>query len=300
VTGPPLARSGLDRAAHHRRDPQWLAQAWRRGRVVVVEDGRTLVADGRLVLLDPAVAPAGERLFLGVDGAGVPHFAVAGALPEVPGAARATLREVGERLPELDAGLLVTAVALVNWHARHPFSPLTGAPTTVAEAGWTRVTADGEETLWPRTDPAVIVVVHDGVPGPQGRCLLGSGPAWVGRDGLRRYSCLAGFVEPGESAEATVAREVAEEVGVAVRDVRYVASQGWPFPGSLMLGFTAVADPAQPLTLDPAEIADARWFSRAEIAAVVAGERTDLVLPAGGVSIAGYLVQGWLAESLAT
>jgi NAD+ diphosphatase len=291
---PPLARGGFDRLAHRRRDAQWQASAWERAQVIVVDEGKTLVRDGVLVLLDPATVPEGERYFLGVDEAGAPFFAVAAELPTVDGAQPATIREIGHSLPERDGGLFIAAVALANWHVRHPYSPVSGRLTTPGEAGWTRVTDDGTEILWPRTDPAVIVVVHDGLPGPEGRCLLGSNAAWKGVRGVPRYSCLAGFVEPGESAEATVAREVAEEVGVNVSDIRYVASQPWPFPGSLMLGFTARAEPNAAVRLDPEEIADARWFTRTEIAAVLAGEPGDFGLPMAA-SIAHFLISEWTA-----
>jgi NAD+ diphosphatase len=142
----------------------------------------------------------------------------------------------------------------------------------------------------------VIVLVHDGVPGEEGLCLLGSNAAWNrGRPGgLPRFSCLAGFVEPGESAEQTLAREVAEEVGVRLLDVHYVASQPWPYPGSLMLGFLALADPAQPLLLDPEEISDARWFTRAEIRAVVNGDPAATFGVAMPSSIAHHLIRRWL------
>ncbi len=262
--------------------------------MIVVDEGKVLVRDGALVLLDPAGAPQGERYFLGVDDAGVPFFAVAAELPIMDGARPATIREVGHSLPERDGGLFITAVALSNWHVRHPYSPVSGRLTTPGEAGWTRVTDDGAEILWPRTDPAVIVVVHDGVPGPEGRCLLGSNAAWTAAGGVPRYSCLAGFVEPGESAEATVGREVAEEVGVTVSDIRYVASQPWPFPGSLMLGFMARAEPGAPVRLDPEEMADARWFTRTEIGAVLAGERGEFGLPTAA-SIAHFLISEWVA-----
>lgn len=292
--GPPLARRGFDRAAHRRRDATWQAAAWERARVVVVDDGKVLVRDRALVLIEPSAAPEGERYFLGVDESDVPYFAVAAELPTVDGARPVTIREVGHSLPERDGGLFITAVALANWHVRHPYSPVSGRLTAAGEAGWTRATDDGAEILWPRTDPAVIVVVHDGVAGPAGRCLLGSNAAWTAANGLPRYSCLAGFVEPGEAAEATVAREVAEEVGVTVHDIRYVASQPWPFPGSLMLGFTARAEPDAPVRLDPEEMADARWFTRAEIAAVLAGEARGFGLPMAA-SIAHYLISGWVA-----
>jgi NAD+ diphosphatase len=298
--GPPLvAGGGFDRAAHRRTDAEWLAQAWKDAQVIVVDEGRVLVHDDpvRLVLLPSDAVDAPERYFLGQDAQGRAFFAVSGRLdaaePAAPeGARRATLRDVGHLLSQGEAGLFMTGVALVNWHVRHGYSPRTGRPTTAGEGGWTRVSEDGD-TIWPRTDPAVIVLVHDGVDGPQGRCLLGHNAAWTTPGWVRRYSCLAGFVEPGESAEATVEREIAEEVGITVRQARYVASQAWPFPGSLMLGFTAVADPADELHPDAAEIADARWFTRAEIAQVYSGQRKDFGLPPPP-SIAHYLVRQWL------
>jgi NAD+ diphosphatase len=306
---PPLARATLDRAAHRRRDAAWLASAWGRARVLVVDiakGGRALVrhrADGAagLVLLDPADAPDGERMFLGVDPDGTPLFTLDASLPDIDGARAVTLRDVGHLLDDRDAGLFTAAAALANWHATHRFSPRTGRPTTVIEGGWSRVDPDGGQ-LWPRTDPAMIVLIHDGVAGPDGRCLLGHNAAWpAGPDGVRRFSCLAGYVEPGESVEAAVAREVAEEVGIRLASVLYEGSQSWPYPGSLMLGFTAVADRAQPITVDPDEIDEARWFTRTDVTRMIAG---DYVAPDNGVamrlpmrsSIAFYLVERWLGD----
>ncbi|GAA4680261.1 NAD(+) diphosphatase [Phytohabitans rumicis] len=299
---PPLARTTLDRAAHRRRDPEWLAAAWTRARVLVVDTvggGKALVDDGNeLVLLEAKEAPAGDRLFLGVEPDGTPIFAVDAPLGEQPGTRAVDLRLVGHRLSDRDAGLFTTAIALAHWHAGHPYSSTTGRPTTVDEAGWTRVDEGGTQT-WPRTDPAMIVLVHDGVSGPEGRCLLGNNAAWGSGQPVRRFSCLAGYVEPGESAEAAVVREVAEEVGVAVQRIEYEGSQAWPFPGSLMLGFTAQADASQPVRVDPTEIADARWFTRREVAAVLAGEVVDagddarVGLPPPS-SIALYLIKRWL------
>jgi NAD+ diphosphatase len=305
---PPLARTTLDRAALHRKDEAWLADAWKRGLVLVVDiasGGRAPVLDrpdggARLALLDAASAPEGERLFLGLDPDGTPLFAVDTALPDIEGTRPLTLRDVGHLLDDRDAGLFSAAAALANWHATHRFSPRSGRPTRVIEGGWSRVDDDGRQ-MWPRTDPAMIVLVHDGVPGPAGRCLLGQNAAWQSPDGSRRFSTLAGFVEPGESAEASVVREVMEEVGVRVGAPRYEGSQAWPYPGSLMLGFTAVADPAQPIRVDPEEITEARWFTRVETAQMMAGDYRD---PGSGVavrlpmrsSIALYLIERWLGD----
>ncbi|GGM31850.1 NAD(+) diphosphatase [Micromonospora yangpuensis] len=306
---PPLARTTLDRAAHRRTDKQWLAEAWPRSRVLVLDsaaDGRALVSGDppQLVLLTPDDLPPTANgqvspLFLGVEPDGVAVFAVDAPLPDLAGTRPVNLRDVGHLLADRDAGILTTAVALTNWHLRHGYSSTTGRPTEPDEAGWSRVDPTGRRA-WPRTDPAMIVLVHDGVPGPAGRCLLGNNAAWPRQDGRLRFSCLAGFVEAGESAEAAVLREVREEVGVTVDDIRYAGSQSWPFPGSLMLGFLARADATQPVRVDPTEITTARWFTRAEIAAVLvdrlvdAGDGRRVTLPMAS-SIAHFLIRGWLA-----
>jgi NADH pyrophosphatase NudC (nudix superfamily) len=288
---PTLARATVDRDSKTRDDAQALEQAWSQARVLVVQDGTALVVEEerpRLHLLDAADAPDGERLYLGRDADG-PVFAVSGPLPRKLGARPLGLREVGALLGDRDAGLLVHAVGLANWHATHPHCARCGAPTEVVRGGSVRrCSADGSEHF-PRTDPAMIVLVHDGGE----RCVLGRQAAWP----AGRFSTLAGFVEPGESAEQAVVREVAEETGLVVDEVAYVASQPWPFPSSLMLGFRArCAGDAVPRPVD-GELEDARWFTRAELrAAQTWGARGGGLQLPSSVSIAALLIAQWLQD----
>ena len=289
---PPLGRTGVDRAAHLRADDEWLRKAWEHpsSRVIVVDGGRALVdaADG-LVRTPTADAPAGERYFLGIieeSGADqrVGMFAVAATLPDPPppGTRAASLRDIGDQLSDADAGLLAHAASLEQWHARHTHCPLCGAATVVAMGGHVRrCIVDGSEHH-PRTDPAVIMLVTDDAD----RCLLGRQPTWP----PGRMSTLAGYVEAGETLEHAVVREVFEEVGVRVDDVRYVASQPWPFPSSLMLAFTAEAQTTE-LDVDGVEITEARWFTRDELATAIADGSLKLPMRA---SVAFYLINGWL------
>lgn len=282
---PALSRATVDRDAAGREDQVALAAAWPTAKVLVVHDGRALVDDDgpALVLLTGEQAPEGERFYLGRDGQ-ASYFAVAAPLGRRPGARPQGLREVGALLGDRDAGLLVHAVGLANWHATHPYCPRCGARTEPQRGGAVRrCVADGTEHF-PRTDPAVIMLVTDGGE----RCVLGRQPLWP----PGRYSTLAGFVEPGESAEQAVVREVREETGLAVREVRYRGSQPWPFPASLMLGFRAVCDrDAQPMPRD-GELEDARWFSRDELRA-----GGDMLLPTP-VSIAWRLITDWLEDDV--
>ena len=286
---PALSRGTVDRDAVTREDPAALERVWADARVLVVEDAHALVLEQdrpRLVLTPSADAPDGERFYLGRDADG-PVFAVAAPVGRMLGARRLSLREVGALLDDRDAGLLTHAVGLANWHATHRRCPRCGAPTEPVRGGSVRrCTEDGTDHV-PRTDPAVIVLVHDGAD----RCVLGRQAVWP--EG--RYSTLAGFVEPGESAEQAVVREVAEESGVACRDVAYVDSQPWPFPASLMLGYTAVCDPdAAPRAVD-GELADARWFSRDELRdAATWGAPTGGVQLPSAVSIAHLLITRWI------
>jgi NAD+ diphosphatase len=303
---PPLARSAHDRAAEHRDDGAWIALAWTSARVIAVSNkSRTLVNDVpgspslRYLSVDE-VADLPLRLFLGQH-EGQSYFGVyvGHESPELPGGHWAGLRDVGEELDDLEAGLLTTAVALVQWHRTHDHCPRCGTPTDIVSAGWSRRCPNEESLHFPRTDPAVIMLVHDG----GDRCVLGRQASWP--EG--RFSVLAGFVEAGESAEGAVAREVAEEVGLAITDIRYVASQPWPFPSSLMLGYIAQVDGDQTIDRHDHELAEADWFTREEMrAAAVWGSgpldaNLDLgpdaprlaALP-GGISIARQLIDLWL------
>ncbi len=192
------------------------------------------------------------------------------------------IRDLAAVLDDRDVGLLVEAVALANWRTSHRFSPRTGQPLVPEQGGWVlRAEGDSAE-VFPRTDPAIIVAVVD----EHDRLLLGSNAMWQND----RYSLLAGFVEPGESLEAAVVREIYEESGIRVIEPAYLGSQPWPFPASLMLGFRALADPDQEweLTPDGSEILDLRWFSRDELRS-----NMDIVLP-GPASIARAIIDQWL------
>ena len=289
----PLSRSALDRD-HVSRETEGLLDAlWAdpAARVLAILDGQALL-DGpdRLALLRPEALPRPAlTVYLGrtVDEQhGLPTGTpvLAAALEDAGHLAEADwidLRRAGARLADLDAGLFTQALAILNWHASHRFSPRTGEATGIVHAGWVRRDPVSGDDVFPRTDPAVIVAVHDA----DNRILLGANALWE----ANRFSLLAGFVEPGESLEAAVIREVGEEAGVRVRDPRYLGSQPWPFPASLMLGFEAFTDDVAP-TPDGAEIIALRWFERGEIAALAASG--EIRLP-GGASIARAIIERW-------
>jgi NAD+ diphosphatase len=278
------ARCDLDRAAHRRRDDDALNArfAAENSRFVAIVRGRSLIA-GDVPALVPLVGDAGREIaatgaagtvFLGDDGDGAPWFAIdvnidGGAGDEAavkacaPGARLADLRSVGAALNRHDGPIFAYARAMVHWHRQNRFCGLCGRPTVSRDGGHARACTDPEcgSIQFPRTDPVVIMLVTR--PGPEGgACLLGRQPGWTA--GL--LSTLAGFVEPGERLEDAVAREIREEVAIDVSRIRYVASQPWPFPASLMLGFHAVAATDAVAVPDPDELEDARWLSRAEVA----------------------------------
>ncbi|HEX5190525.1 MAG TPA: NAD(+) diphosphatase [Streptosporangiaceae bacterium] len=313
MTGPLISVSGaialtrheVERSTHLRTDEAWLAKAWDDPgtRVLVIEDGQALASidegAAELLFVPPEHAPEGTRFLLGVDADDIVYFGVGGPIPEPPAGAgpgasgppgsgfrKAGLRQAGTLLTDRDAGLLTHAVALANWHAVAGFCSRCGAPTRPELAGHSRrCTVDASEHF-PRCDPAVIMLVTD----PDDRCLLARNASWP----QRRVSVLAGFVEPGESAEQAVAREVHEETGVHVSAVTYAASQPWPMPHNLMLGFRARAT-GTTITVDEDEIAEANWYSRDDLrSALMSGE---LIMPPS-LSISRWLIETWYGTDL--
>lgn len=297
---PLLSRVGADRADQLRTDVEAAAAGWADAALLRVDSrNQALVADGRVVLGGAAELgdkPPPEAVFLGRLKDGRHVWAIRGALqapddPEVR-AEVVNLRSLGPIFDDTSSQLMSSAVALLNWHERSRFSSVDGSPTRPARAGWSRVNPVTGHEEFPRIDPAVICLVHDG----GDRAVLARQAVWP----ERMFSLLAGFVEAGESFEVCVAREVREEIGLTVRDVRYLGSQPWPFPRSLMVGFHAVADPAQDFAFNDGEIAEAAWFTRDEVrAALAAGDwssdsESKLLLP-GSISIARVIIESWAA-----
>jgi NAD+ diphosphatase len=335
-TGARLDRAGDPR----RRDPEWVAaqRADPSARAVLARDAGIVMDGDRLLLVPLAEALAAgpgpaEPFLLGIDATG-PLFALdldavepggerqprllaagarrgsAAAAPRPADGARAVpLREAVTVLPQAEGGLVAYVASLLNWHRRHGFCAACGARSDAGEAGLVRICPRCGTHHHPRTDPVVIMLVTDA-----DRVLLGRAPSWP----PRRYSALAGYVEPGESLEEAVAREVAEESGVRVGGPRYIASQPWPFPSSLMLGFDVPWESGEPRALED-EIDDVRWFSRAEVAAAAAddidarpaspagtggwGGEPDPARPAAGslllpprLAIARRLLEHWLGH----
>lgn len=312
--------SRLDRAGNPRRDPTWLAA--RRGdpaaRFLVLRELKALVDVGtkpaRIVWTDAAFAdahPGLPEIFLGLDEAGVPHFALDGdgldadAAAALPGETRKLIdvRSIAASLLPEEAAILAQARSVIDWHQRHRFCAQCGSPTAAAEAGYARRCSNAacNAQHFPRTDPVVIMLAvwRDPQSGAES-VLMGRQP----RMPHNMFSALAGFMEPGESLEEAVRREIAEEAGVATGPVRYLCSQPWPFPSSLMIGCLAEAlDPA--ITVDRTELDDARWFTRDEVAAMLERGKTRLptteIDPAEPpwmpppLSLAHQIAKRWLA-----
>ncbi|MBP2320653.1 NAD+ diphosphatase [Kibdelosporangium banguiense] len=309
---PVLSRSTVEREEGLREDTKRQAELWQNGRVIEVDQyGRTPIRAGGTVLAHRPAAgaepPAGAFLLGEEKGVGYWAVRIKSESPpavidwrswqeigENDGEQWLDLRGAGSFLDATSAGLFTTAVALASWHSRGKFCAKCGSVVQPVKSGWaTHCTGCGREE-YPRTDPAVICLVHDrdGVNGSQ--VLLARQPIWP----KGRYSVLAGFVEAGESLEACVAREICEEVGVDVSDIRYLGSQPWPFPRSLMLGFAASADVDQPLKLADGEIEEAHWVTREVVQEALAAEASGaehwLGLP-GPTSIARRMLESWAA-----
>jgi NAD+ diphosphatase len=274
--------STVERADHLRLEPEKIAAFAARGDARLLRlDGHdpVLGADGRLVWDKPAIES--EHIFLGLQGE-APLFAPLIKV-ETGQRAWAVFRLLALMAPE-DVALWGAARSLIEWHNRHCFCANCGGATRVFRAGWGRACDRCKAEHFPRVDPVVIMLAeHDG------RVLVGRQPQYP----ARRYSALAGFVEPGESIEEAVARELKEEAGIEARQVRYVASQPWPFPGSLMIACIAETA-ADVLTLDRNELEDAFWVGRSEVEAALAGDPAAPFLAPPPFAIAHTLFQRWL------
>lgn len=293
---PLLSRVGADRADEMRTDVDAAVAGWPDAHLLRVDErGNVMVLEDSL-LLGAAVAfaeqPPPDAVFLGRIEDGRHVWAVRASL-EVPDDPRARVvdpRRAGVRFDDVSAQLVACALALLNWHEAARFSPSDGSPTRPIRSGWARRNILTGHEEFPRVDPAVICLVHDG----HDRAVLARQVVWP----PRLFSLIAGFVEAGESFESCVVREVAEEIGLTVTDVRYLGSQPWPFPRSLMVGFHALGDPEQEFAFNDGEIAEAAWFTRAEVReALAAGDWTSdspsrLLLP-GSISIAREIIESW-------
>ena len=295
-----FAGNPLDRVSERRDDRDWIASllADSQTRILALRDLKPFTRGPTAPALDwQPVAPwrdqidAGASLiFLGL-GDGRAHFAIDAAGADVAPDVDTELIDVRALAPTIaggEAAILAEARSLLDWHARHRFCAQCGSPTTMAAAGWKRHCPSCRASHFPRTDPVVIMLAIRG-----DRALLGRNRRRPGA----RFSCLAGFVEPGETPEEAVRREVREEAGVRCGRTRYLAAQPWPFPSSLMMGFLAEAL-TEEITVDAEEIAEARWFSRDEIRAMVAravtgpDDPTQVSLPSP-IAIAHHICRRW-------
>lgn len=295
-----FVEGALDRADALRDNAEALHAYWPNARVLVIDgDGRTAGDDDGGLLStrgsDLAEGP-GHAIFLGMRGdeawfaqaeAGVDTMSAGPAAFDSKGASagRIDLRTAASQWTPFEATVFAQARAVLHWQQRHRFCGACGGALRFSRGGWQGHCVQCGLDHYPRTDPAVIVAITDGE-----RLLLGRQASWP----ARRYSTLAGFVEPGETLEQTVVREVMEESGVRVRSSRYLASQPWPFPSSLMLGFIAEAEPDPPQANE--ELEDARWFDRDEVAAALRGETADAgLLVSPSISISRWLIEVWCA-----
>jgi NAD+ diphosphatase len=294
---PLLSRVGADRADNLRTDTDAAVAGWAEAALVRIDNRNQVLIEQGSVVLEPttelAPTPPEDAVFLGrlLDGRHV--WAVRRPLSASGAADALDLRRAGQQFDDVSAQLIASATALLNWHEQARFSPVDGTPTRPVRAGWARLNPLTGNEEFPRIDPAIICLVHDG----HDRAVLARQTLWP----ERLFSLIAGFVEAGESFETCVVREVAEEIGLTVHSVEYLGSQPWPFPRSLMVGFHAIGDPEQEFCFSDGEIAEADWFTRAEVrAALEAGDwRSDstarMLLP-GSISIAREIIESWAAQ----
>ncbi len=296
---PLLSRVGADRADHLRTDIDAAIAGWADAAVLRVDHrNQVMIADGRVLLGSAAKLgdkPPADAVFLGRLQDDRHVWAVRAALeaPEDGDAEVSDLRRGGQVFDDVSAQLVASALALLNWHDHARYSAVDGSPTKAVKAGWSRVNPLTGHEEFPRIDPAIIVLIHDG----HDRAVLARQTVWP----QRLFSLLAGFVEAGESFESCVVREVAEEVGLAVTDVEYLGSQPWPFPRSLMVGFHAIGDPEQEFVFHDGEIAEAAWFTRAEVREALdhgdwSSESSSRLLLPGSISIAREIIESWAAQ----
>ncbi|MGD2202528.1 NAD(+) diphosphatase [Microbacterium maritypicum] len=289
-----IPRPSLDRAAELREEPDVLDRLRNdpATRVIVVREGRVRVVDSALLRVTPDEVVEASWALLGRDADGTVLLLAAAppesdALDTAPDEIWLGLRDLGGRIDGQESELLIGAIALAGWLRDAPFCPTCGGATQLQQGGWSRRCLVCGRQHFPRTDPAVIVAVEsrDGE-----RLLLGANANWGGR----MFSCFAGFTEAGESLESTAYREIEEESGVRLSALRYVSSQAWPFPRSLMVGFRAVVDDESAARADGEEIIEVRWFTRAEIGTALAGDG-PVGLP-GPASIARALIVDWYED----
>lgn len=279
-----LARSPIDRASQLRMNPQALEKLWQVAKIVILVDDALSAGDAALKFYAASeITGQGERFFLGQDVVTRESFFAWHTKEQIiPAEELRTLRQVGVNLSDLEAGLAVHAVGLAHWHATHPRCSRCGAATTSDFGGSIRICEADQSQHHPRTDPAVIVLVKD----KADRLLLGHQPLWP----EKRFSNFAGFVEPGESFEQCVVREVAEECGVIVQDVHYLGSQPWPFPASIMIAFEATTSDPSTAKADGEEITEIKWFSRDEMKVAVASG--EILLPPR-ISVSRRMIEHW-------
>ncbi len=276
----------MDRAGELRSQPEVIESLWKSARIIEVGKGRVRSTTEGLTYLTSTECEVGERYFLGIDRSDdQPYFAWASGAVEDDVEDYLTLRELAGGLSPLELEIAMHAIALNNWHHSHPHCSRCGAATRIDLAGAARFCEGDQSQHHPRTDPAVIVLIRD----REDRILLGHQPVWP--DG--RFSTFAGFLEPGETFEHCVAREAREESGLELSEIRYLGSQPWPFPASIMIAFEAVTDNPAAARPDGEEITEVKWFSRAELKE--AAENGSLLLPPK-VSVARRMIEGWLGE----